>query len=816
MTSEPNSDSPLELAHVLFTDIVGYSKLLGNQQRELFQRLNQIICGTRQFQTAEAAGKLVRLPTGDGMALAFFTTPDAPVRCAREISRKLQEHPEIRLRMGINSGPVEEVTDVNGRRNVTGPGINLAQRVMDCADAGHILLAKRVADDLAQYGEWQPHLHDLGKVEVKHGTQVEVVNFYEDGIGNPAVPEKIRRAEEGRAALLTKQRRARRRRISIGILSAVVLLLGLGGGNWVWQRRAALTSAYNLSTAGVVEKSIAVLPFEYFGGDKDDAYLADGVQDDILTDLAKVADLKVISRRSVAQYRGSTTDVREIGKALQVAYVLEGTVRKVGGNLRVTAQLIDTRTEGEKWAEKYDREFAGVFAIQNEISETIADQLKAVLTPEEKASIETAPTKDMEAYDLYLRARSLVNAFGLINKVRHENRLKAEPLLQAAVARDPNFALAYCLLAEVQSNDPWQQPTPERITQARGNLETALKLAPESGEVHLQLGSFYYSVEGQDSKRAEEEFRSAARKLPNSVVALRALADFLMNQGQWKEALRYSRRAAELDPRDPEEAFNLAHLYGSLRRYDEAEKVLDNAIAFLPHESTAFLWTEKGQQAAARGDTKAAMAAFDAHPFRNAGVAGVNFNIAKIMVLDRRYDEAVVLLSSLEEIGRAHNTLPSKNISWNRGEWELELATVLRAQGQKEKAQAAFEACKKDFNHWLTQEDPNDAKAQGYIAICDAALGNKEEALREGRKAQELCPKSRDNHWALQVAKQMALVYAWTGDHRAALNLLQELAPLPDCLTFGELKLHPKWDDLRQEPLFDKVLAVVAKPATID
>jgi TolB-like protein/Tfp pilus assembly protein PilF len=815
MTSEPDSDSPLELAHVLFTDIVGYSKLLGNQQRELFEQLNEIVCGTRQFQSAEAAGKLVRLPTGDGMALAFFTTPDAPVRCAREISRKLREHPEIRLRMGINSGPVEEVTDVNGRRNVTGAGINLAQRVMDCADAGHILLAKRVADDLAQYGEWQPHLHDLGKVEAKHGVQVEVVNFYEDGIGNSAVPEKIRRAEEGRAALLTKQRRARRRRISIGILSAVVLLLGLGGGNWVWQRRAALTSAYNLSTAGIVEKSIAVLPFEYFGGDKDDAYLADGVQDDILTDLAKVADLKVISRRSVAQYRGSTTDVREIGKALQVAYVLEGTVRKVGGNLRVTAQLIDTRTEGEKWAEKYDREFAGIFAIQNEISETIADQLKAVLTPQEKVSIETAPTKDMEAYDLYLRARGLANAFGLINSVRHENLLKAEPLLQAAIARDPKFALAYCLLAEVQWNDPWEEPTPERISQARANLETALNLAPESGEVHLQLGSFYYSVEGQDSKRAEEEFRIAARKLPNSVVALRALADFEGSRGEWGEALRRSRRAAELDPRDADAALQLAEVYGALRRYDEANKVLDNAIAFLPHESTAFLWAEKADQAAARGDTQAAMAALDAHPLRNAGVVGLNLLIANVMVLERRYDEAAALLSSLEEIGRTHNTFSSNIISYQRGQWELELAIIARAQGQKEKTRAAFEASKKDFTDWLVQK-PEEPKALGYVAICDAGLGNKEEALRAGRKAQELWPRSRDYHSSLQVAKQMAVVYAWTGDHRAALAELQELAPLPDCLTYGELKLHPQWDDLRHEPLFDKILAVVAKPATID
>jgi TolB-like protein/Tfp pilus assembly protein PilF len=574
-------------------------------------------------------------------------------------------------------------------------------------------------------------------------------------------------------------------------------------------------------SAHKIDKSIAVLPFDYFGGDKDNAYLADGVQDDILTDLAKVADLKVISRRSVAQYRGSTTDVREIGKALQVAYVLEGTVRKVGDKIRVSAQLIDTRTEGEKWAEKYDREFADIFDIQNEISETIADQLKAVLTPEEKATIETAPTRDMEAYHLYLRARSLVNAFGLINRVRHENLLKAEPLLQAAIARDPKFVLAYCLLAEVQFNDPWQEPTPERIAQARAYLETALKLAPESAEVHLQLGSFYYNVgsgelaSSADTKRAEEEFRIAARKLPNSVVVLGALTEFERSRGQWKEALEHSRRAAELDPRDSEAAFNLADLYGVLRRYDEAGKLLDNAIAILPHESTAFLWTAKGQQAAARGDTKTAMAAFDAHPFRNKGVVGINFNVAKIMVLERRYDEAAALLSSLEAMGRTHNTFAGRDHSYQRGEWEIELGVIARAQGQKEKAQAAFEASKKDFTDWLAQK-PEEPKALGYVAICDAALGNKEEALREGRKAQELWPKSRDYHSALQVRKQMALVYAWTGDHQAALAQLQELAPLPNCLTFGELKLHPQWDDLRHEPLFGKVLAVVAKPADVD
>jgi TolB-like protein/thioredoxin-like negative regulator of GroEL len=813
MSAETSADSHLEIGHVLFVDIVGYSKLLSSEQRELFSLLNDIVRNAPQFRAADAAGKLVRIPTGDGMALVFFTSVDAPVHCAREISRQLCEHPKLSLRMGINSGPVDHAFDVNERQNVTGAGINMARRVMDCADAGHILLSRRVADDLAQYIEWQPYLHELGDVEVKHGVHLNVVNFYGDGIGNPAIPNKIQSAEQERTLSLSRARKARRRRAIVIASAGVLSLTAIGIGSWMWQRRAALSSAYKLSTAGIVEKSIAVLPFEYFGGDKDNIYLADGVQDDILTDLAKVADLKVISRRSVAQYRGSTADVREIGKALQVAYVLEGTVRKAGDKLRVTVQLIDARTAVEKWADKYDRDFADIFVIQNEISESIADQLKAVLTAEEKANIETAPTRDMEAYDLYLRARALVNAFGLINRVRHDNLLKAEPLLQAAIARDPKFVLAYCLLAGVQSEDPWQEPTPEQIAKARGNLDTALKLAPESAEVHLQLGSFYIGL--GDTKRAEEEFRIAARKLPNSVVVLRALADFEKNRGQWKEALWHARRGAELDPRDGDAALQLAETYGALRRYDEANEVLDNAIAFLPHELAAWLWAEKITQAADRGDTKAAMAAFDAHPFRNAGAVGLNLRVAQVMVMERRYDKAAALLASLEEMGQTHNSFESKMFSYQRGRWELELAIIARAQEQREKARAAFEASKKDFIDWLVQK-PEEPKALGYVAICDAGLGNKEEALREGRKAQEVSPRSRGDHWSLQVAKQMALVYAWIGDHRAALAQLQELAPNPDCLTYGELKLHPQWDDLRQEPLFDKILAMVAKPASID
>jgi class 3 adenylate cyclase len=303
----------LEIAHILFTDIVGYSKLLSDEQRKLFGLLNEIVRNTSQFRAAEAASKLVRLSTGDGIVLAFFTTVDVPVRCALEISRKLREHPELKLRMGINSGPVDQVSDVNDQRNITGVGINMAQRVMDCGDAGHILLSKRVADDLAQYSEWQPYLHELGEVEVKHGIPVAVVNLYADQFGNPKVPNKIKYAAAERAAAQKRAARSKRRQILVLIVSALLVAALIGIGTWIWQRRVALTSAYKVGAAGLLEKSLAVLPFENLEENKENAYFADGIQDDILTDLAKVGDLKVISRRSVAQYRGSTEGVREIG-----------------------------------------------------------------------------------------------------------------------------------------------------------------------------------------------------------------------------------------------------------------------------------------------------------------------------------------------------------------------------------------------------------------------------------------------------------------------------------------------------------------------
>ncbi|HEY4284767.1 MAG TPA: adenylate/guanylate cyclase domain-containing protein, partial [Chthoniobacterales bacterium] len=320
MSANTEGNVGLEIGHVLFIDIVGYSKRLVSEQSALVQRLNRLVRASLEFRKADAAGKLITIPTGDGMALVFFTAPDTPVRCAIEINQADQQDPKIELRMGIHSGPVDRVIDVTERTNVAGAGINMAQRVMDCADAGHILLSKRAADDLAQYDEWKPQLHDLGEVEVKHGLRIPVVNFFNHEIGNAAMPSKLMHAEQSRQAAQKFAARKKRRRTII-VISTIAMVAALAAaGTWAWQRRIALASAYRTGAAGIVEKTIAVLPFENLGDDKENTYLADGVQDEILTDLTKVADLKVISRRSVAQYRDATATIREIGQALQVAH----------------------------------------------------------------------------------------------------------------------------------------------------------------------------------------------------------------------------------------------------------------------------------------------------------------------------------------------------------------------------------------------------------------------------------------------------------------------------------------------------------------
>src|SRR4051794_12961060 len=406
MPEEAKTSQRLEIAHVLFIDIVGYSARLTDEQRRLVDRLNQAVRSSEEFNKAAATGRLKKIPTGDGMALIFYDSPEQPIECAVEITRVLRHHSDLPVRMGVHSGPVSSVTDVNNRVNAAGVGINVAQRLMDCGDAGHILLSKRVAEDLQQNGRWRPHLHDLGEVEVKHGERVHVFNFYTDDAGNSDRPQKV---------LLAK-----------------------------YVNASPSTTASEKPSTRAEPFSICVLPFANMSGDAEQEYFSDGISEDIITDLSKVSALNVVSRNTAFTFKGKSIDVRQVAGQLKVSHVLEGSVRKAAGRVRITAQLIDGSNDNHVWAERYDRHLNDIFALQDEISRAIVDALKVKLLPEEKKAIEQRGTENVDAYNLYLMARQTY-ATGFEGDGRRMEAMIR--LCSRAVEIDPDYADAWTLIA---------------------------------------------------------------------------------------------------------------------------------------------------------------------------------------------------------------------------------------------------------------------------------------------------------------------------------------------------------------------------------
>src|SRR6059036_3506821 len=482
MAAEVKKEIQLEIAHVLFTDIVGYSKLPINQQRALVERLNEIVRGTDEYQAAETAGRLIKIPTGDGITLIFYDNPETPAECALEISRALKKHPELQLRMGIHSGPVSGVIDATGKANVAGAGINIAQRVMDCGDAGHILLSKHVAEDLEEYPHWQPHLHELGECEVKHGVRLSLVNLYTAELGNPAVPEKLKAASVAAAA---RRKRAAFRWLSLGVVSLLAVIAVIGFLLFRYRRPLGTVES------PVSEKSIAVLPFENRSPDPDNAYFADGIQDEILTRLSKIADLKVISRTSTAHYKSAPTNLAQIAKQLGVAHILEGSVQKSGDAVRVNVQLIKAASDSHLWADTFDRKLTDIFSAESDIAKAVADQLRAKLTGEEEQVIAAKPTGDPEAYDAYLRGL----AYSVKTGLNYADQIAAQSYLKEAVRLDPKFALAWALLSQVDALGYVMlslQPTSALREEARHAADTALDLQPDLGEALYSKGWYHY------------------------------------------------------------------------------------------------------------------------------------------------------------------------------------------------------------------------------------------------------------------------------------------------------------------------------------
>src|SRR5438067_7865841 len=565
MSTEVKKEIQLEIAHVLFIDIVGYSKLSVKDQHAAVEQLNQIVRASEQFQRADSAGRLLKVATGDGMALVFYTNPEAPAQCAVEISRALKDNQRLQLRMGIHSGPVSGVVDVNERTNVAGAGINLAQRVMDCGDAGHILLSKHVAEDLEEYDRWRPLLHDLGACEMKHGVRVGVTNLYSDEVGNRQLPKKFQALKKHRA-------RVRWAATTAALLALGVIVAGI-----------AMFSRYRIrSTLAAPEKSIAVLPFENLSEEKANAYFADGVQDEILTDLAKVADLKVISRTSTQQYQSKPGNLSEIARQLGVAHILEGSVQKSADSVRVNVQLIKAANDSHLWADTFDRKLTDIFSVESEVAKAIADQLRVHLSGREEQVIAAKPTDNPEAYDAYLRGL----AYSLKAGTSPANSLGAQKYLREAVRLDPKFALSWALLSYVDALGYLTQslqPTLALREEARQAAETALKLQPNLGESVLAKGAYHYFCL-KDYDTAVRYFEQARQFLPNSSRIPESLANVARRRGHWDQSEAYFIEAERLDPRNVNLLSNHALSYAALRRFPEALRKLDEVLNITPDD----------------------------------------------------------------------------------------------------------------------------------------------------------------------------------------------------------------------------------------
>src|SRR5438445_1475085 len=587
MAAEVKKEIALEIAHVLFIDIVAYSKMASDDQRAAIEKLNQIVQSTDEFRKEESETRLLKLATGDGMALIFYHSPEDPVECALEISRAIkEEHSNLRLRMGVHSGPVSGVVDVSGRANVAGAGINTAQRVMECGDADHILLSKRVAEDLEQFKHWRPHLYHIGECEAKHGEKIEIVNLFTAELGNRELPEKFKRATveaakrqsgSDSAAAKTSPKSAISKWPLIGAAVLILIAVLVIGSFLFWQQQKPKSSAIASATP---EKSIAVMPFENLSEDKANAYFADGIQDEILTRLSKIADLKVISRTSTQQYQSKPGNLSEIARQLGVAHIVEGSVQKSAESVRVNVQLIKAANDSHLWADTFDRKLTDIFSVESEVAKAIAEQLRAKLTGQEEQVIAAKPTDNVEAYDAYLRGL----VYMLKAATTPANSLGAQKYLREAVRLDPKFALAWALLSYVDAVGYLTltlQPTVALREEARQAAETALALQPNLGEAVLAKGYYHYSCL-KDYDTAVRYYEQARQFLPNSSQIPEMLAYVARRQGQWDRSEAYFNEVERVDPRNVSLLTSHAYSYTALRRFPAALRKLDQVLNITP------------------------------------------------------------------------------------------------------------------------------------------------------------------------------------------------------------------------------------------
>ena len=794
MSAETKKEIQLEIAHVLFIDIVGYSKLSINEQRTAVGELTQIVRETPQFQKAEASGRLIKLPTGDGMALVFYTSPEAPAQCAIEISRALKEHPRLQLRMGIHSGPVSGVIDVTGGANLAGAGLNTAQRVMECGDAGHILLSKHVAEDLEEYEQWRPLLHDLGACEMKHGVRVSVVNLHGDGVGNPQSPKKFQSL---------KKRTARAR---LAGMAVALLMLAAIFAAFVFLLRRPTGSAL-----AILEKSIAVLPFDNLSEEKANAYFADGTQNEILTKLAGIGDLKVISRTSTAKYKSKPEDLKTVGRELGVATVLEGSVQKTGDRVRINVQLLDARSDTHLWAKSYDRNFNDIFAVESDVAQEIAEALRAKLSPSQSNALAAAPTRDAEAYDLFLKGEYQERQAESTENGELFDR--AEIFYRQAIARDPSFALAYARLAYSRLNRHWfiNRLNSAQLEEVKSDIERALAIAPELPEAHLALGVFHYW--------GHREYDSALKALDRSIELQPSNSDsrtyrgaIYRRRGEWRRSLAEYERALELNPRDPSSFTELGNAYMQLRRWSEAERALTRALALDPHNVNAAFHLSVTYMNGT-GDIRRARQAQEAVAEKPKGqISQYGVVISQMIgediylnVLERRFGDAL----------KAWDVLPTNSAEERLNKLKARIGVQVLA-GQNAAAKSEAEQVLALLEDQLANRVPGDRTSLTESAWVYVCLGRNDDALRIAREATEALPIEKDALFGANFLAGLAQIQAHTGRTEEAVKILRQLLTIPagEYISLARLKIDPVWDPIRNDPGFQKLLSE-PEPETI-
>jgi TolB-like protein/class 3 adenylate cyclase/Tfp pilus assembly protein PilF len=787
MSAEVKKEIQLEIGHVLFIDIVAYSKLSIDDQHAAVEELNGVVRASDQFQRAEAVGRLLKIPTGDGMALVFYTSPEAPVQCAVEIGRALEKHPRLELRMGIHSGPVRGVVDVNEQANLTGTGINIAKRVMDCGDAGHILLSKRVAEDLEGYEKWRPLLHDLGSCEVKHGVRVAVVNLYAEQVGNARLPLKL--------AAQKRRRRMRWTAMATALLAFAAIVAGVA---ILSRNRAQVTLA-------APEKSIAVLPFENLSEDKANAYFAEGIQDEILTRLSKIADLKVISRTSTQNYKSAPGNLPEIAKQLGVAHILEGSVQKSGDAVRVNVQLIRAADDSHLWADTFDRKLIDVFFVESEVARAVAEQLRVHLTGQEQRILAAKPTDNVEAYDTYLRGL----AYNLKTATTPANSLGAQKYLREAVRLDPKFALAWALLSYVDARGYLQltlQPTDALREEARQAAETALTLQPNLGEALMAMGYYRYACL-KDYDTAVRYFEQARQSLPNSSRIPELLAYLERRRNQWNRSESYFIEAERLDPRNVSLLTQHAQSYICLRRFPEALRKLDQVLNIVPDDLDTLV--QKASIAQAVGDLpQAAILLAPLHPAANNPGA-----------LETQVYQAILERHPEQIIPRLKEMLakPDPALGYYNGELRFWLGWAQDVDGDHAAAQETWRQARSELESFL-KEQPENFVVIGDLALTCMGLGDKTAALTLAEKAQRIIPLEKDALHGPIPLEIFARVAAGTGERDRAISALQKLLSIPASgplasnapITPALLRLDPMFDTLRNEPRFEELLALRA------